>query len=991
MESADGRDNTRSFFVPAVGLSIGHYKLITRLGSGGMGDVFLAEDSTLNRKVAIKFLSQQLCDDSEAKNRFVREAQAAAALNHPNIVTIYEVTEYSGRPYIAMEHVEGRTLKEILKEDLPLNRVIEIAIQLCDGLQKAHQAGVVHRDVKPANIVVDNDGRPKLLDFGLATVKGSDSITRAGSTLGTIAYMSPEQAQGKAVDHRSDIFSLGIMLYEMITKRQPFGRETDAATLGAIIYDTPDPISNFRSDISTGLQNLIEHALDKDLETRYQSASGLMADLKREKKALDGISGAHSTQSTRAIKPMKKSKLPLILSTTGAVAVVLLLLILKPWNLSIVADQQAQAADEWLAVMYFENLTDPSDQQRLGEIVTNLLISDLSEVKSIKVVSSQRLYDLLKQLGKEGERRIDRDMSSQVAKKASARWMITGSILQVEPEIIMTSQLIDVASGGVLASQRINGEPGEKIFPLTEKLAEQIRADRSFPREGADASHADFASSSTTSPEAYRYYLEGIEYQNRFFNTEARGAFKHAVQIDSTFAVAWMRLAQQLSGQEWQAARDKAERFMNFASPRDRVMIQAYLAQANGDNKTSGDLMREAAARYPDDKEILYSLAVSYSNIDERQLAITTLHRALELDPGFKTGWNQLAYVFMRHELPDSALRAVNKYIELAPDEPNPYDSKGDILAYLGQLDSAIVYYNRALEIRPEFTMQTVTKLGIANMLQQNYDEAGRLFRKAMGSSNSIERQLARTQWVNLLIYQGRLKEALAANRNALDADRLEGLGAESLARVITESRIHFHLGDVKKAWEVLEPIRTYDDKNDTYKMSLYDRAPITHVWYLATLGRDEEALKLIDSVRTETKTKSDADVVADRMQAVYSWVKGDYKKAVDLYKSVDAKQATFVSKFELARAYVDGGYFAEAAELLRKTSLYYDDIRFKEAAIYNNLLSYYLGRTNEGIGNNKEAIKNYESFLDIWKKADPEIKELIDGRKRLAALKSQA
>lgn len=991
MDTGDEKENTRSFFVPAVGLSIGHYQLITRLGAGGMGDVFLAEDSKLNRKVAIKFLSQQLSDDAEAKNRFVREAQAAAALNHPNIVTIYEVSEYSGRAFIAMEHVEGRSLKDLMKDDLQLSQTIDIVIQLCDGLQKAHQAGVVHRDVKPANIVVDNDGRARLLDFGLATVKGTDSITRAGSTLGTIAYMSPEQAQGKPVDHRSDIFSLGILLYEMITRRQPFGRETDAATLGAIIYDTPEPLRSYRPDVSDGLQILIDHALDKDLETRYQSASGLMADLKREKKALEGSAGSHSSPSIRAVKATKKSKLPLVLSTTGAAAVILLLLILKPWNLSIVTNQQANAAEEWLAIMYFENLTDPSDQQRLGEIVTNLLITDLSEAKSIKVVSSQRLYDLLKQLGKEGERRIDRDMSSQVAKKANARWMITGSILQVDPEIIMTSQLIDVTSGGVLSSQRINGQSGEKIFALTEKLAVQIRADKSFPREAEDPSHGDIASSSTTSPEAYRYYLEGIEYQNRFFTNEARGAFKHAVQIDSTFAAAWMRLAQQSSGQEWQAARDKAERYMNLASPRDRVMIEAYIAEAGGDSKTSGDLMREAAARYPDDKEILYRLAVSYSNIDERQMTIATLHRALQLDPVFKTGWNQLAYAFMRHEMPDSALRAVNRYIELASDEPNPYDSKGDILAYLGQLDSAIVYYNRALEIRPEFTMQTVTKLGIANMLKQNYDEAGRQFQKAMGSPNSSERQLARTQWVNLLIYQGRLKEALVANRSALDADRLEGLANESLARVITESRLHFHLGDVNKAWEALEPIRTYDDRNDTYKMSLYDRAPITHVWYLATLGRNQEALKMIDSVRTEKKTKPDADVVADRMQAVYSWVNRDYQKAIELYKSVDAKQATFVSKFELARAYVDGGFFAEAAKLLEKTSRSYDDVRFKEAAIYNSLLSYYLGRANEGVGNTKEAIKNYEAFLDIWEKADPEIKELIDGRKRLAALKSRA
>ncbi len=991
MDSAENKDNTRSFFIPAVGISIGHYTLLNRLGSGGMGDVFLAEDSKLNRKVALKFLSQQLSDDIEAKNRFIREAQAAAALNHPNIVTIYEVSEHAGRPFIAMENVAGRSLKDLLNEDLPLSKVIDIAIQLCDGLQKAHQAGVVHRDVKPANIVVDTDGRPKLLDFGLATVKGADSITRAGSTLGTIAYMSPEQAQGKTVDHRSDIFSIGIMLYEMITRRQPFARDTDAATLGAIIYDSPEPLANYQSGVSQGLQDVIDRALDKDLETRYQSASGLAADLKREKRALEGSSTSHSSPSVKSMRPVKKSHLPLILSTSGALAVILLLLVLKPWNLSIVTDQQAQASEQWLAIMYFDNLTDQTDQQRLGEIVTNLLITDLSEAKSVKVVSSQRLYDLLKQLGKEGERRIDRDMSSQVAKKAGARWMLTGTILQVEPEIIMTSQLIDVASGGVLVSQRVNGKSGEKIFAVAEALARQLRSDNAFPREIKPVGEASLANAPTSSAEAYRYYLEGVEHQNRFFGVEARAAFKHAVQFDSTFAIAWMRLASESNGPEWQLAADMAKRYIDHASPRDRMLIQAYLARTTNDNRTARKVMEDAAARYPDDKGVQHELAVSLANVGEPRLAITAINKVLELDPQYKTAWNQLAYTYLKLHVIDSAHWAIDHYMKLAPEEPNPYDSKADIFAYSGNFDSAAVYYRKALEIRPDFTVKTVTKLGIVNMLMQNYDEAGKIFRRAMNSSDSFERQAARTQWVNLFIYQGKLKEAIDANKVAYETDQLEGLTDNALNRTVVTARLYFHLGDVERAWQELQTIREFRDTSSAYKFKMADRAPVTSTWFLAELGRDKEALALIDSVSAEARIDSNLVTVVTRMQGVYYWVKKDYEEAIEQFKYLDSWNASFTTAFELGRTYLDAGRFAEAAAVFERVRNDFDEIRFQEAAVYNGLFYYYLGRTYEGLGQLDQAKKDYTVFASIWKNADAGIKELQDGRARLARLKQKA
>ena len=278
----NGMDNTRSFVPMSKGTMISHYKIIEKIGAGGMGEVYLAEDTKLKRKVAVKFLPSHLSPDNEIQTRFVREAQTIARLNHPNIISIHDVSEFKGRPYYVMELVEGETLRDISHDKpLPFDLIVDYAIQICQGLGEAHRAGIIHRDIKSANIVVDKQGRVRLLDFGLAVAKGDDKLTRTGSTLGTISYMSPEQVSGRDIDHRSDLFSLGVVLYELITGRTPFKRDNEGATLKAIIEDNPEPLTRYRSDVPEKLQDIVFKLLEKDKELRYQSAEGVIADLKR--------------------------------------------------------------------------------------------------------------------------------------------------------------------------------------------------------------------------------------------------------------------------------------------------------------------------------------------------------------------------------------------------------------------------------------------------------------------------------------------------------------------------------------------------------------------------------------------------------------------------------------------------------------------------------------------------------------------------------------
>ena len=274
-------DNTRTHVVLTNGTMMQHYRIVEKIGAGGMGEIYLAEDTKLNRKIALKFLPTHLCQDDDCRARFKREAQAVAKLNHPNIVTIFEVSEYNDRPFFAMELIEGRSLRELAAEkDLRFDRILELAIQICDGLRAAHEKKVVHRDIKPSNIVIDAYGRPKILDFGLAAIQGGEHLTKTGSTLGTIRYMSPEQVDGETVDHRSDLFSLGIVLYELITGRTPFERNNEAATLKSIGQDAPEPLERYKSEIPDELQRIVSKLLEKDPSTRYQSTASVISDLK---------------------------------------------------------------------------------------------------------------------------------------------------------------------------------------------------------------------------------------------------------------------------------------------------------------------------------------------------------------------------------------------------------------------------------------------------------------------------------------------------------------------------------------------------------------------------------------------------------------------------------------------------------------------------------------------------------------------------------------
>jgi tetratricopeptide (TPR) repeat protein len=909
-------------------------------------------------------------------------------LNHPNIVTIYEVGEYRGRPFFAMEHVEGCSIHHFAHErPLPFDRLMGVAIPIAEGLDKAHQAGIAHRDIKPSNIVVDGDGRPKILDFGLASVPGGDKLTKTGSTLGTVAYMSPEQAQGSAVDQRSDLFSFGVVLYELITGRTPFRRDSEAATLQAIIHDKPEPLSRFKAGVPESLQQIIDKLLEKDVETRYQSAAELLADLKRVKKLLaSGEASLGKSDIDRGRRRLWRILVP----TAVIVLIVLVALILKPWQFEIQPTQEATAAENRLAIMYFDNLADPEDSRKLGEIAANLLITDLSESRFVQVVSSQRLYDILKQLGREGQKDIDRNVASQIAEKAKAKWMLLGSILKMEPQIILTAQLVDVVTGDAIASQRIAGQPGEEIFTLVDQLTVEIKNDLALPDSAQAEPDRPVAEATTHSPEAYRYYLEGVNLGYKYYRPEAIDKFKKAVALDSTFAMAYFRWSSLTRGLERRRLVAKALKYLNNASRDEQCYIQGWYAFTIGDYTSAIANIREILDRHPDDKEAWRHLGYIYDNglrqVDE---AINYYSRVIEIDSLDAWIFNEMAYLYNQIGNFEKSMWAINKYVSLQPDEANPYDSRGELYASNGKLDQAIASFRKAVEIKPDF-YGSWENLGTMLIFKRDYAQAQQCYEKLLSSANKNVRADGRGALAYIPIYRGKFNQALEILNQGIAADQMDRTA--QWEKLIQKSHLYAQQGDLEQSISAMqEAIHVYGEHYPERSV------PFTHIYLqrLAENGDFDRARQIAQEWRREIEeddpTRMDYYIIG---LGCLQFARAKYDTAIAYFSEAVAglpdplTARGFRARFLLARAYQEAGQRGEAVVEFEKILNNYSGGRIAWA-ISSVKAHYYLGQAYEQSGWQNKAIAQYEEFLEIWRDADPGIPEVADAKTRLARLQS--
>ncbi len=693
---------------PAIGEVLSHYRIVRKLGGGGMGVVYEAEDLTLGRHVALKFLPQGRELDHLALERFRREARVASALNHPNICTVYEIGEHRGQSFIAMELMEGRTLaEEIASRPLPTEVLLKLAAQIADAIDAAHRKGILHRDIKPSNIFVTGRGQAKVLDFGLAKMAETGApatvatataqqLTTPGGALGTVGYMSPEQVLGKELDARSDLFSFGVTLYEMATGVPPFRGESAVAICDAILHKQPVPALRLHPEIPPQLDDVIIKALEKDRSLRYQSASEMRADLERMSRDLEPRAPVQTVAAPNPVA-IRDPRLGIWIAV-GAVA--LLALLAGALWLSRVrvksAPAVAPASPPSIAVLPFVNMSADKNQEYFSDGLAEELLNHLAKIPGLKVAARTSSFQFK---GK------NEDLRS-VGEKLNVGSILEGSVRKEGNKVRITAQLIKASDGFHLWSETYDRELND-IFTVQEDIARSVASSLQVTLLGATPAAS---SNQNKNGDAYNAYLQGRYFYERNDKENldrAVVAYQRAIGLDPGYAAAWAGLADARSAQAGGGYIPLEEGYGKAREAADRALaLDPNLAEAQtalGWIKTYYDwdwagadaAFQRALASGPANTRVLIGAAALARTLGRMQEAVALDRRAVELDPLSPFAYRELGVHLYYSGHLDEALVAFRKVVELSPELPQGHLVIGRVLLAQGRSPEALAEMER--------------------------------------------------------------------------------------------------------------------------------------------------------------------------------------------------------------------------------------------------------------------------------------------------------
>jgi serine/threonine protein kinase len=678
-----------------IGKTISHYSIIEKIGGGGMGVVYKAQDLNLDRFVALKFLPPHLTTSEEEKQRFIHEAKAASSLDHNNICAVYEIDESEdGQLFISMACYEGDTLdKKIKDKPLPIEDAIDITIQIAQGLTKAHEKEIVHRDIKPANIMLTDDGVVKILDFGLAKLSTQTKLTKESTTLGTVSYISPEQAKGEEVDYRTDIWSLAIILYEMLTGQLPFKGEYESAVIYSILNDTQEPITGLRTGVPMELERIIKKCLQKNPAERYQHIDELIVDLGGLKSESTGI-------RSMEVKQKKLSKTVLIPITILSILILIVggYFLIQPGEMS---------ESEWknsIAVLPFENISNDSEQEYFCDGMTEQIISNLAKLPKLKVISRTSVMKY---------KATDKTIP-EIGKELNVAHVLEGSVRKFGDRIRVTAQLIGTEDDFHIWTEYYDREYN-KLFDVQDDISEKIATNLLTTLSQEDKKEVKTNRPSNT--EAYEYYMKGRYFHDKKYwkseNLEdfksSEKMFKRAIELDPNYADSYASLAD-LYNTYYNSLADT-----NSEKDKYMQLQEAYIDTAMRLNANSSEVYMAKGW-------------VQYSK-DEIEDAIRSVKEAIKINKNDDRIYHALGSMLGDRGLKKIKIKCYSRAIEINPLEAAYYVQRAYDYTRIGEYDKAEIDLQKAIEIEPSFWW-ALLEYSIVLIQKKRYDQAKQMIKR---------------------------------------------------------------------------------------------------------------------------------------------------------------------------------------------------------------------------------------------------------------------